>query len=114
MPGPENGAATALIFPLQPLRGRQDPVQLSSVQISLRSILTGCPASPCPLPHSNSFLVLPTHAPARPMFSPPLPSCHLPPALAFQPDLGLAKTTARSHLKATEGYGIDSNSRSPT
>lgn len=103
MPEPENGAATVLIFPLQPLRGRQDPVQLSSVQNSPRSILTGSPASPCPLPHSKSSLVLPTHAPARAIFSPPLPSCDLPPTPAFQPDLGLAKTTCRSHLKATEG-----------
>lgn len=111
MSGPESGAAYALLFLLEPLRGRSDPVQLRSVQISKSSVSYRAPTillSPAP---QQCLLGLSTHAPARSTFSSPLlPSCCVPQALAFQPDLDLAETTSKSHLKATEGL----RHRSPT
>lgn len=67
----------------------EHPHRVPSTLLSPASqqLLSG-PFYPCP----SQYNLLPT-----------TPNLYFPPAFAFQLDLALAKTTSRSHLKATEG-----------
>ena len=102
MSGPKNKAIYAL-FPPEPLRGRQDPVKLSSCQTSKSSVSHRFPSSPLsPVPLHASF-----PGPFYPCIARSSPLQPILPVIPFRLLLSnqtwtLRRQSSRSHLKATE------------